>query len=59
MTVVNQSMGRIIRHHQDFGTIHLLDKRFAWPTIKDQISKWASEEIIEHEHITETDTLSK
>jgi regulator of telomere elongation helicase 1 len=28
MRVVNQSLGRVIRHHRDFGIIYLLDSRY-------------------------------
>ena len=31
---VNQAIGRVIRHVQDFGAILLFDSRFAWPSNK-------------------------
>ncbi|KAL1509176.1 hypothetical protein ABEB36_003952 [Hypothenemus hampei] len=37
---VNQAIGRVIRHKNDYGAILLLDERFNSPTIKSQLSKW-------------------
>lgn len=37
---VNQSVGRVIRHKDDFGVILLMDERFASPSSKAKLSKW-------------------
>lgn len=36
----NQSIGRVIRHIQDYGNIILIDKRFDTPQQKDSITSW-------------------
>ena len=38
---VNQSLGRVIRHVDDFGSIFLLDERYGYYGYKSKISKWA------------------
>ena len=38
---VNQSIGRIIRNKNDFGSIYLLDERYKKQEILSQISSWA------------------
>lgn len=37
---VNQAIGRVIRHKNDFGAILLLDTRFHNPKQKGQLSRW-------------------
>ena len=37
---VNQAIGRVIRHRHDYGSILLLDHRFATQSNKDGLSKW-------------------
>lgn len=37
---VNQAIGRVIRHRNDYGAILLLDTRFNNLRVKDQMSKW-------------------
>ena len=37
---VNQAIGRVIRHVQDYGAIILLDHRYAYQSGRGQISKW-------------------
>ncbi|KAI4462776.1 dna repair dead helicase rad3/xp-d subfamily member [Holotrichia oblita] len=37
---VNQAVGRVIRHKDDYGAIILLDNRFNATLIKSQMSKW-------------------
>jgi hypothetical protein len=43
MRIVNQALGRVIRHKQDYGAILLADERFARPEMKQGISFWARE----------------
>lgn len=40
---INQSIGRIIRHKKDYGSIYLIDERFKKADIMSQISNWARE----------------
>lgn len=42
---VNQAIGRVIRHKNDYGAILLLDNRFNSPNIKSQLSKWLRDRI--------------
>lgn len=37
---VNQAIGRVIRHKNDYGAILLCDTRFQNPSLKNQLSKW-------------------
>ncbi|XP_010062453.2 regulator of telomere elongation helicase 1 homolog [Eucalyptus grandis] len=37
---VNQAVGRVIRHRDDYGAIIMLDERFAHPNRQSQISRW-------------------
>jgi hypothetical protein len=43
---VNQAIGRVIRHVQDFGQIVLCDERFAWRTNAQGISKWLRSQVV-------------
>lgn len=42
MRGVNQSIGRAIRHKNDYATIVLLDRRYATPRIKNKLPGWIS-----------------
>jgi len=37
---INQTLGRVIRHRNDYGAVLLLDKRFLQPAINKDLSKW-------------------
>ena len=37
---LNQALGRVIRHRNDYGAIILLDHRFGQQNVIDQLSKW-------------------
>lgn len=37
---MNQSIGRVIRHMQDYGAVYLCDQRFEQNQLKSQISDW-------------------
>lgn len=41
---VNQSIGRLIRHKDDYGAIFLCDVRFGGNDVQDKISSWAKSE---------------
>lgn len=45
MRAVNQSIGRAIRHKNDYACVLLLDKRFSQPRIKNKLPKWMSKNI--------------
>jgi chromosome transmission fidelity protein 1 len=40
MRAVNQSIGRAIRHREDYATIVLIDKRYTSPSIQDKLPGW-------------------
>ena len=42
---INQSIGRIIRNKNDYGSIYLLDERFQRKELLMQISSWARESL--------------
>ena len=42
---VNQAIGRVIRHVQDYGAILLLDERFGWASNQKSISKWLRDQV--------------
>ncbi|KAF5401735.1 hypothetical protein PHET_04415 [Paragonimus heterotremus] len=42
---VNQSIGRVIRHHRDFGAIFLCDERFAPVAARSQLPHWMQSSI--------------
>ena len=37
---INQAIGRVIRHKDDYGCILLMDERYKWGTSKDLLSNW-------------------
>lgn len=43
---INQGIGRLIRTPDDFGTVYLLDSRFARQDIEAQIASWAKMNLI-------------
>jgi chromosome transmission fidelity protein 1 len=45
MRAVNQSIGRAIRHKNDYACVLLLDKRFSQPRIRNKLPKWMSKNI--------------
>ena len=52
---MNQAIGRVIRHVQDYGTILLLDERYNYSSNKSQISKWLRDKIKLSESYQATD----
>ena len=42
---VNQAIGRVIRHVQDYGAILLIDERYAYNSNRGQVSKWLRDKI--------------
>ncbi|KAK8869549.1 hypothetical protein IAR55_000116 [Kwoniella newhampshirensis] len=45
MRAVNQSIGRAIRHANDYACILLVDKRYATPRIKNKLPRWIGEDV--------------
>jgi chromosome transmission fidelity protein 1 len=43
MRAVNQSIGRAIRHANDYATILLVDTRFSRPRVRGKLPKWIGE----------------
>lgn len=48
MRAVNQSIGRAIRHRNDFASIVLLDRRYTTPRIADKLPAWIKQGIVEN-----------
>jgi len=42
---VNQAIGRVIRHVQDYGSIILVDERYSWASNRSQISRWLRDRV--------------
>ncbi|QLL31731.1 hypothetical protein HG536_0B05970 [Torulaspora globosa] len=53
MKAVNQSIGRAIRHANDYSLIFLLDKRYANPEISKKLSQWVSRRLQSQSTVTE------
>lgn len=45
MRAVNQSVGRAIRHINDYAAIFLIDERYSLPKIQNKLSKWIRDSI--------------
>ena len=54
---VNQAIGRVIRHVQDYGSILLVDERYAYNSNKSQVSKWLRNRITEHSNFAELSVI--
>lgn len=48
MRAVNQAIGRVIRHKDDFGAIILCEERFSQSRHIAQLSKWLREDVVTH-----------
>ncbi|TXT13605.1 hypothetical protein VHUM_00972 [Vanrija humicola] len=46
MRAVNQSIGRAIRHANDYAAILLVDRRYATPRIRGRLPKWIGEDVV-------------
>lgn len=49
MRAVNQSIGRAIRHANDYATILLVDRRYGGPKIRGKLPKWIGEDVVVQE----------
>lgn len=54
MKAVNQSIGRAIRHAQDYANIYLVDKRYSSIQVQTKLSNWVAKRI---RHTTSLDDL--
>lgn len=50
---VNQALGRVVRHRDDWGVVLLLDSRYGEKRTQSQLSKWVGENIRTHESYRE------
>lgn len=57
MRATNQSIGRAIRHINDYSAIYLVDKRFAQPRIKNKLSAWMRGSVSSRDYRQDTDTF--
>jgi len=46
MRAVNQSIGRAIRHANDYACILLIDRRYASPRIRTKLPKWIGDDLV-------------
>ena len=49
MRAVNQAVGRVIRHRNDYGAVLLADERFGFGSVQSQLSVWIRPHIQRHE----------
>lgn len=45
MRAVNQCIGRVIRHKNDYGLLFLVDRRFSSERLRGKLSKWLQDRI--------------
>jgi chromosome transmission fidelity protein 1 len=45
MRATNQSIGRAVRHVNDFACILLVDRRYAAPRIRSKLPRWIGEDV--------------
>ena len=50
---INQAIGRVIRHKDDYGAIILLDARFSNPRVKSNLSLWLRQHITDMKNFGE------
>lgn len=48
MKAVNQSIGRSVRHQQDYASVLLLDKRYQRDNVRNALPKWLQPSIQIH-----------
>ncbi|CAA7261430.1 unnamed protein product [Cyclocybe aegerita] len=46
MNAVNQSIGRAIRHKNDWASLLLLDRRYGTPSIRNKLPKWIGSKVV-------------
>lgn len=48
MRAVNQAIGRVIRHKDDYGAVILCDERFGSQRLSSQLSKWLRDDVVSY-----------
>ncbi len=56
---VNQAIGRVIRHREDYGAVLLLEQRFARLDVRGKLSKWMRDEVRSEITLNELDEFFK
>lgn len=46
MKAINQSIGRCIRHANDYALIYLVDKKYKQPRVQNKLSKWVKDRLV-------------
>ena len=59
MKAVNQSIGRCIRHKNDFALAFLIDARFSQNVIQKNLSGWVKKKLINFDNLYDTDKFIK
>lgn len=54
MNAVNQSIGRAIRHRNDWASLLLLDRRYSNPSIRNKLPKWIGNKLMVSEAFGQT-----
>ena len=56
MKAINQSIGRCIRHGNDYALIYLVDKRYKQPRVQNKLSKWVKDRLVTDDSVLDDST---
>ena len=59
MRAVNQSIGRSIRHKNDYSIIYLFDQRYGLDKIQDKLSGWVKQKLFTRGRCTDFNQVIK